>query len=649
MRLVRLEVENFMGALGTHSLDLGQMGLLHVAGQNLDDPANNSNGAGKTTILEALTWCLFGEGLPRPQGNSNQGVRADEVLHDRLKKQCRVCAVLSDGEFMYEVRRWRKWKADKSGRQSNGQQLIINGKVSEPLDEKEANRQIVQVLGISRDIWCRGVVFGQESTFNFCDATSKQRQDILTTVMGLEQIDQWVRRCRETKSQLNLQLSRVLGRLEVLEQQDQELRDDRSAQDAQQWEKEREARRLRQSAFMKQVANDGQRLKDELAALPPEQTIEVQYFPVPEDIAVAFRAAEERLKTAQVAERVASQKIEALEQELTSESKTMNLAACPVCKQPISAEHRSECAAIAAAKTQQVLTAHEQVYADMVIAESEYKVYSDQYNQAYQLAMQQAADHKRAITEQDLMNKKRHALETRIAEFRTEWLRAKDRLQLIESEVNPHQVYQDELAGKIERVTAELAAVRAERDGINSKLATCLWWDVELPRFKTWMFDAVVDTLASEANRWLGVMSGGVLWVQISTTKYVGKQLKDELDVQIYRWNPDGSISSRPYRVWSGGEKRRVAFAVDLGLSRLLAHRASKTYEFLATDEVDRHLDSRGKDGLRKVLEELKREKETVIAVTHDPEFQASFDRELVVTKHRGRVRMEISNGRTAA
>ena len=137
-------------------------------------------------------------------------------------------------------------------------------------------------------------------------------------------------------------------------------------------------------------------------------------------------------------------------------------------------------------------------------------------------------------------------------------------------------------------------------------------------------------------------MSRGVIWVQITTTKLVQKQLKDELDVVIYRWNPDGSITSRPYRIWSGGEKRRVALAVDLGLSRLMAQRASKPYKFLALDEIDRHLDDKGREGLREVLDELRAEKDTLVTITLDPTFRASFDRELVVTKENGQASIEI-------
>lgn len=192
----------------------------------------------------------------------------------------------------------------------------------------------------------------------------------------------------------------------------------------------------------------------------------------------------------------------------------------------------------------------------------------------------------------------------------------------------------------------ELAVAEKEQAEIGRALDVCLWWDRELPRFKTWMFDSVVDGLAAEANRWLKVMSGGVIWIQVTTQREVAKRLKDEIDVQIYRWNPDGTVTCRPYRLWSGGEKRRVALAVDLGLSRLLASRAGKAYRFTALDEIDRHLDEKGREGLRQVLDELRAEKDTCAVITHDKDFRASFDNEVLVTRRSGAIKLEITNGR---
>jgi DNA repair exonuclease SbcCD ATPase subunit len=647
MKLLSIKAINFMGLTGEHDLALDDLGLVHVAGLNLDDPGNSSNGAGKSTILEALTWGLFGEGLPRPQGNSEQGVRADEVLNDQLNKQCRVVVRLSDGEKIYSIERYRKFKVEGARRQQTGVTFYDGLERAEALDEKETNRLICEALGMTHDIWCRGVVFGQEAGFNFCDATAKSRQEILTTVMGLEEIDTWQERCRDEKRALVSQMAEMDGRLSALRRQDEQLRAENPAERVAEWEAQRVQRRRDLELEQQSIEDHGKALKAQLGAQPelPELS-EASQFGVSAEIAEPYRKAEADVRDAkdmqgriQADLRIAQQR---LEQVVTFGQQS----ACPTCGQAIAKEHQDRCVAAAQRTVGEVNGVLQNAVRVHQEAQARFETARRAYQDASVAAEQAMAEYQGRAIERERLASQRGRLGQDIAVARTRWLEAGQRLKLIDGEVNPHLAYQAEMEGKIERVAAELAEAEAEQSQIGTALDVCQWWDRELPRFRVWMFDSIVDILAAEANRWLSVMSGGVVWIQITTTKMVNKKLKDELDVQIYRWNPDGTITQRAYRVWSGGEKRRVALAVDLGLSRLMAQRASKPYKFLALDEIDRHLDGRGKEGLRQVLDELRREKETVITITHDPLFRASFDSEIVVTKERSRVRMEVSDGR---
>lgn len=669
MKLLNLTIENFMGLTGTHQLALDALGLVHVAGRNFDDPGNNSNGSGKSTVLEALTWCLFGEGLPRPQGNSEQGVKADEVLNDRLGKQCRVVVELaSDDELPIRVERWRKWKPADGTRQGNGQRLAIAGEYNEALDEKETNRLICEALGITHDIWCRGVVFGQESGFNFCDATAKARTEILTTVMGLEEIDQWLDKCRDEKRALTNKLATVGGRLGALRERVAAKEAEDVGQYVTRWEEDRAVRIGELEAEIRELEAQGKRLKAEAEAVVLPFVMQARKWPPIE--AAVIEPPDTNYVTALVAELGRAQGVvKAVEADIARNdaeaARVAQLAAeCPTCRQPIGDEHRAACDAefgrIRAELQSQLLQRADE--ADKALqaaneaharAEQERAAYrelvaKDNERQAALMAERQAYEEERNKTREAYHAKAAHKdrLEAQLGRERDLWRQYTKRLEEVRGEVNPHLETVERHQAELAQLKADLDAAEQEQARIGGALDTALWWDKEIPRFKTWMFDSVVDQLAAEANRWLGIMSGGVIWVQISTTKQVGKKLKDELDVRIYRWQPDGTITSRPYRVWSGGEKRRVALAVDLGLSRLMAQRASKAYRFLALDEVDRHLDDRGKDGLRQVLDELRRDKETVITVTHDPEFRASFDTEITVVRQKGRVRMEISHGR---
>ena len=658
MRLISLTLENFMSYLGgPHTVALDRLGLVLLSGANLDDPANNSNGAGKSTILEALTWGLFGEGLPRRQGNAERGVSGDEVCPDRLGKQTRVELELEDelaGQKIGVVR-WRKYKAVTGGKRDSGVSIRVGGAVAEQyLDTTEGDKRIRDVLGINRDIWCRSVIFGQESQFNFCEATSKDRADILTTVMGLEVVDRWLGRARDERTQELKALAKTEGALEATTKQYTAVHQNDPAVQAQGWEDVRTQRLAHARRRLAAVEEKGRKLKGQLEgevearARAHDAQVEEQaaqagltVVPVPQQPDHgALDAALAALEAARRAEAVATTPVQRL-------NAVQGQATCPTCYQVI---NPAGLAQVREDYQRQLVTAQ----AAVVKAQAVHQEEQAKGKAATEAVNAQAAAARTAALQRiqaaHAASAAAHALvqgfdivHRDLEAGRADWRREAETIKGIETEVNPYKEVIDQRHLRLHELGEEIKRLEAERSAQQETIGLLTWWDQEIPRFKTWLFDGIVDSLAAEANRWLRVMSAGVIWVQITTSKQLKSgDIRDDLDVQVFRWNPDGSITSRPYRIWSGGEKRRVALAVDLGLSRLMATRASKAYRFLALDEIDRHLDTQGREGLRAVLEELKTERETCLVCTHDAEFRASFDLELAVTKEHGTSRMEV-------
>ena len=86
-------------------IDLNDRGLVLIEGVNEDDPSAKSNGAGKSSIVDALCWCLYGK--------TARGVSSDAVVNRKTKKNCCVSVLIQDGEDEYPVVRSRKH--DKNG------------------------------------------------------------------------------------------------------------------------------------------------------------------------------------------------------------------------------------------------------------------------------------------------------------------------------------------------------------------------------------------------------------------------------------------------------------------------------------------------------------------------------------------------------
>ena len=80
-----LHIENFL-SIGSIDLPLDDPGVLYVEGEIHGNKMDRSNGAGKSSVFEALHWVLW--------GSMTRGATADNVVNDLVGKDCIVSATL---------------------------------------------------------------------------------------------------------------------------------------------------------------------------------------------------------------------------------------------------------------------------------------------------------------------------------------------------------------------------------------------------------------------------------------------------------------------------------------------------------------------------------------------------------------------------
>ena len=93
----RLKIENFR-SIKQLDIQLNHNSVRQIIGINIDE--GGSNGSGKTNILQAFLWCLYGETFPK--------IPADNVTHDTYKKNCSVEVTLIRHKKEYKICRHRK-------------------------------------------------------------------------------------------------------------------------------------------------------------------------------------------------------------------------------------------------------------------------------------------------------------------------------------------------------------------------------------------------------------------------------------------------------------------------------------------------------------------------------------------------------------
>jgi DNA repair exonuclease SbcCD ATPase subunit len=188
IKLLSLSLKNFMSygqSVTTINLDFTDPTL--IIGRNLDAMVNgqvDSNGSGKTTIINALAWGLYGKPIAK--------ISQDGLINNINKKNLEVTIIFSKNGNYYEIKRFRKNKS------LGGDGITL--KESKTLDFTDikstaedsiahANEQIKNIIGMPFDIFTRIVIYSasHEPFFSLpATATNGPNQaDIIEELFGL--------------------------------------------------------------------------------------------------------------------------------------------------------------------------------------------------------------------------------------------------------------------------------------------------------------------------------------------------------------------------------------------------------------------------------------------------------------------------------
>lgn len=162
-RLTRVEATNF-GSYAGFELDVTD-GVTLVTGRSCDFV---SNGAGKTTIFEAIYWALTGA--------TTKGLSADDVVR-RGERNAEVKLLLQNPQHDVQVIRARRNGTPELSVTIDGVEMS-----AESVDALTA--ALLRRLGISREIFKSLAYFSQEDVLLFSRATDAARKEIVRDIVG---------------------------------------------------------------------------------------------------------------------------------------------------------------------------------------------------------------------------------------------------------------------------------------------------------------------------------------------------------------------------------------------------------------------------------------------------------------------------------
>jgi DNA repair exonuclease SbcCD ATPase subunit len=185
-----LTVKNFMSVgNSTQGVDFDRKDLTLVLGENLDLGGDGSrNGTGKTTIINALSYALYGTAL--------SNIRKDNLVNKTNGKNMLVSLDFGVGGKNYRIERGRKPNVLRFFVDSQEQDITDNAQG----DSRETQDNIEQLLGLSHDMF-RHILALNTYTEPFLSLKANEQRTIIEQLLGITQLSDRADRIKELNKQ----------------------------------------------------------------------------------------------------------------------------------------------------------------------------------------------------------------------------------------------------------------------------------------------------------------------------------------------------------------------------------------------------------------------------------------------------------------
>jgi len=190
IQIRNLTVKNFMSVgAATQAIDFDRNDLTLVLGENLDLGGDGSrNGTGKTTIINALSYALYGQAL--------SNIRKDNLVNKTNAKNMLVSLDFHINGTDYRIER---------GRKPNVLKFYVNSEQKAAEDEaqgdsRETQDAIERVIGMSHDMF-KHVLALNTYTEPFLSLKANDQRTIIEQLLGITLLSERADRIKELNRQ----------------------------------------------------------------------------------------------------------------------------------------------------------------------------------------------------------------------------------------------------------------------------------------------------------------------------------------------------------------------------------------------------------------------------------------------------------------
>lgn len=598
----KLTIENFFSVdKAIVPLDVNRP-VLVVGEVKGETSAFSSNGAGKSSIFNALVWALFGRtirDIPSDENVIRNGTDTVTVTVDLERNGAPVRIVRSRKRGKSSVLHVLDEKDND---------LIVAGTVVELSKRVEQ-----EIMGCSFDVFCNTVYFPQGSFTFFTQANDADKKKIFDRLLSTDIFGHYEQqaKCKKIEIEGNLGLLSVDVRdaQNAIAARDATLKDlDREEQEARdKYERGRnhivEAPEVSSEALERQIEVQT-RLRDKIKL---------------RDVSTkkSYAACDAALKEWQ------RFKNDLLEAQKWAVARRGMIAKnqCPTCLQGITDKEGME------AEIVERLTKAEDL-------ENEYRRRAEkagkEYNADKEAETQAIADRRRyedidtKIAQLGMQLRTAQGVEMMRKAGETEIVaRLDEAVASITARRKKAKVEKKELAAKLTEYTEQVERLQERLDRVK------FWITGFGPRgIRSLIYENLLPFVNERANHYSSLLTGGNIEITVSATTRL-KSGEDREKISVLAINREGASV---YEANSGGERKRIDLCILLALQDLMVSRNDSGINLSIYDEL---LDELDEEGIERVVELLKERGRTqpLFLISHNDALQGYFEDTINVTK----------------
>lgn len=209
MRPIKLELEGFTSFRQSCELNFSELDLFAITGPT---------GAGKSSLLDAMTYALFGRTARLGKVNA-----AKELLSQNALSMS-VCLEFQAGHQIYKVYRGLKGKTSKGQlekQSATGEWIPETGSI------KQMDTTIQEIVGLDFEGFTRAVILPQGKFDEFLRGDADERRDVLKDLLGVQVFEKMMQLANSKAKDFNTRAELLDSQIEcdVTEETRKELED----------------------------------------------------------------------------------------------------------------------------------------------------------------------------------------------------------------------------------------------------------------------------------------------------------------------------------------------------------------------------------------------------------------------------------------